>query len=115
MRFKAGDVVRVANKRHPFHRGYSEVNSEEYFVIVSGNNQLPGEPRYIIKDSSDEIIKGNFFEDEIVKYHLNTDFFDINVLDERIRNKVKEYYISYVGYPKKFNEWVRAEKFKKIV
>ena len=112
-KFKIGDTVRINRKKSAFHRGYNEENTEEYFIITSVNNSLPGEVRYEIKDSVNEPIIGSHFENELVAYKPS-EFFDIQIIKERGKGKTKRFLITYIGYPAKFNEWVTAAKLKKL-
>ena len=36
------------------------------------------------------------------------------VISSRMRNKRKEYYVKWLGYPDKFNSWVPAESVKDL-
>jgi len=112
-KFSINDTVRISRHRNAFHRGYNQENTEEYFIITKIDNSLPGEVRYQIKDSSNEEIVGSHFENELVRYNPS-EFFDIQVIGEKGKGRSKKYLITYVGYPKKFNEWVSGQKLKKL-
>jgi hypothetical protein len=44
-----------------------------------------------------------------------SDFYRVEeVLRSRLRNKRKEYFVKWMGYPDKFNYWVPAESIKYI-
>ena len=112
-KFSVGDSVKITKHRNAFHRGYDEENTIEYFNIKKVDNKLPGKPRYYLEDSVGEPIVGAFFEDEIVLFKPG-DFFDIDVIKERKKGKKKEFLITYIGYPKKFDEWISQEKMKQL-
>ncbi len=112
-KFKIGDKVRISRIRQSFARGYQEENTGEFFIITSVNNLLPGEVRYNLKDFASEPITGAFFENELTLYYPS-EFFDINIIKTKGVGKKKLYYIHYVDYPKKFDEWISAEKMKKL-
>ena len=60
-----GDYVRNADKRNFFSKGYtSNWNREIFNVNDVLNNQLP---TYKIEDVNDEIIEGNYYEQELLK------------------------------------------------
>ena len=45
----------------------------------------------------------------------DSDFYRVEeVLRSRMRNKRKEYFVKWMGYPDKFNYWVPAESVKDI-
>ena len=57
----------------------------------------------------DESVKGIFYEDQLQKV-LNTDIVNKieKILRTRHRNGVKENFVSWLGYPDKFNSWIPA-------
>lgn len=65
-KFKIGEQVRIRRKIDTFHRGYKVQFTEELFTIASIPTNNP--PTYIVRDSSNEIIHGKFYEPELVKF-----------------------------------------------
>ena len=65
---------------------------------------------------SDESIDGYFYESELQKVRKPKDMtLKIEkVLKERTRRGLKEYLVKYVGWPIKFNSWVKASDMQKI-
>lgn len=112
-KYKIGDKVKLSRMRFRFARGYQQENTGEYFIITSVDNKLPGEVRYQLNDAGSEAVIGSFFENEITLYYP-PDYYDINILDTRGSGKKKSYYVHYTDYPSKFDEWVSAEKLKKL-
>lgn len=111
-KFNLNDTVRIWTEKKTFQRGYDENYSIEYFKIAEVKKNLPV-PRYILRDSSDEIITGAFFEDELVKY-IPSDMNDIKILKTRKKGKKTEYFVHYVGYPKNRDEWIAKNKLVKL-
>ena len=105
-----GDRVRVSKLRRTFSRGYEEGWSQEIFKIDKILHSDP--PRYLLKDLKDEDVTGSFYEEEMHKvpkadYGIN---YNIDkVLKKRTRNKKKEVFVSWKGWPEKFNQWVPAK------
>lgn len=64
-RLCVGDVVRVSNPKTVFEKGYTPNWSEEKFSVVKVHRRKP--VIYNIKDESDCIINGNFYESEVQK------------------------------------------------
>ena len=58
--------------------------------------------------------RGN--EQELERVHKSeTDYYRVEkVLRTRMRNKRKEYFVKWLGYPEKFNSWVPAEHVKGV-
>ena len=65
-KFNVGDRVRIRKKIETFHRGFSIQFTEELFTIshIPTKNPLT----YVVKDVNDEIVQGQFFEPELVKF-----------------------------------------------
>lgn len=103
-KFALNETVRIWKKRGTFHRGYDENYSQEYFKITDVKTNLPV-ARYQLTDSKGDVITGNFFEDELVRYQPE-DVFDIKIIDQRKKGKKVEYLVHYLGYPKSMDEWV---------
>ena len=111
-KFAVNDTVRIWLKKRTFQRGYDENFGREYFTIKKVLRNLPV-PRYIIKDSNEETISGAFFEDELTKF-VPSDFFEIEILKKRKHKKKTEYFVKYVGYPDKMNEWLSENQLKSL-
>lgn len=108
--FKLGQIVRLKIESKIFARGYDPSSTIEHFTINNIFSNLPGEPRYSLTDSSGELIIGNFFEDELIAYKPEEKY-GVTVLNTRGSGKNKEHFVSYTGYPKKFNEWLPIANF----
>ena len=64
-KFKVGDRVRISKFDLPFRKGYKPQFTKEVFEIVAISSIKP--PTYTIKDEQDEIIRGNFYQKEMIK------------------------------------------------
>lgn len=65
-KFKLGQQVRIRRKIDLFHRGYRIQFTEELFEIVAIKTLNP--PTYTLKDTSDQLIQGKFYESELVHF-----------------------------------------------
>ena len=63
--FKIGDRVRISKYDLPFRKGYRPQFTREVFEIVAIATTKP--PTYTIKDEQDEIIRGKFYQKELIK------------------------------------------------
>ena len=111
-KFKVGDTVRIFNERGQFHRGYMEDFSEEVFTISEIDTKLPV-TRYKLKEYDGNEIIGSFFQNELISY-TPSDFYKIDILDERGKGKKKEVLVSYRGYPSQYNEWKLLKDIKTL-
>ena len=64
-RFKNGDRVRISKYDLPFEKGYKPQYTQEVFEIVAISSIKP--PTYTIKDEEDEVIRGKFYQKELIK------------------------------------------------
>jgi len=101
---KVGDHVRITREKAAFEKSYKAGWSREIFVI----DHVLRLPRavYKLKDLAGEEIKGTFYQIELQKVNLPKEYKIEQVL--RKRNKGKELYVKWVGYPDKFNSWIQA-------
>jgi hypothetical protein len=106
IKFKIGDKVRIAKFKKLFEKGYTQNWTKEIFTIdqVILTKKYPC---YIIKDYYDEIIEGVFYEKELQKVYKTDNYYKYDkILKTRYKNGKKEYFVSWEGYPSKFNSWV---------
>ena len=64
-KFKVGDRVRISKFDLPFRKGCKPQFTKEVFEIVAISSKKP--PTYTIKDEQDEIIRGKFYQKELIK------------------------------------------------
>ena len=64
-KFEVGDRVRISKNDSPFRKGYKPQCSKDVFEIVAISSKKP--PTYTIKDEQDEIIRGKFYQKELIK------------------------------------------------
>ena len=105
-RYNVDDTVRIVATRHsPFAKGYTAKWTREHFKIVS---RLPTVPvTYTLSDLMDEPIKGKFYEPELQKVTPRERFAIDRILKTRRGADGKiAYYVSWLGYPSKFNSWI---------
>ncbi len=105
--FKIGDKVRISKNKGVFEKGYTPNWTREIFIIDKLLIQAP--PTYIIKDLNDEIIEGRFYEQELQKINQKDEVYSIDkIIRKRKKNNEIEYFVSWLGYPKSFNSWIKA-------
>ena len=64
-KFKVGDKVCISKPDLPFRKGYKAQYTSEISQIVQIATKKP--PTYTIKDEMDEVIRGKFYERELIK------------------------------------------------
>ena len=63
--FKIGDRVLISKYDLPFRKGYKPQFTREVFEIVAIASRKP--PTYTMKDEQGEIIRGKFYQKELIK------------------------------------------------
>ena len=113
-KFNIGDQVRISKTRRSFMTGYLPNWTEEVFTVSKRVPRRP--PVYKIADYDGEELAGTFYEQELQKVTKTHDeFYRVEkILRSRMRNKRKEHYVKWLGYPEKFNSWVPAEHVKSV-
>jgi len=106
--FAPGDIVRITKARHtPFDKGYKQQWTRELFRVKT---RIPTDPpTYGLKDMQNESIKGKFYHFELQKVDVARDqHFAIDKIlkTKRGADGKISYYVSWLGYPSKFNSWV---------
>ena len=103
-KFNIGDMVRIAESKNIFAKGYAVSFSEEIFTICKKLNRIPAV--YRLKDHTGEILDGTFYEKELCKIVKTDDIYEIEkILRSRVRSGQKEVYIKWKGYPASSNSW----------
>ncbi|XP_053200850.1 uncharacterized protein LOC128385943 [Panonychus citri] len=105
--YQVGDSVRITRAKTIFEKGATSTWSREIYYITKVKHTPQGYV-YRLRDYDNEPVTSIFYHEEIYPV-VEPDLYKINeVLRTRInpRTKKKEYFVSWVGYPDKFNSWV---------
>jgi hypothetical protein len=104
-KFKVNDKVRISKYKSIFKKGYEQNYTTEIFYINEVFDTIP--PTYGLRDYDNEIIKGTFYQQELVKYDKEDNEYEIEkVLKKSERNGKVKYFVKWKGYPDNFNSWV---------
>ena len=73
-------------------------------------------PVYKIADYHGDELEGTFYEPELQKViKTDSDYYRVErVIKSRMRNKQKEHFVKWLGYPDSFNSWIPASNVKNI-
>ena len=67
-RYKIDEYVRISKSDIPFRKGYKPQFTNEFFKIIDIPTLNP--PTYTLQDKDKEIIRGKFYEPELIKYTI---------------------------------------------
>lgn len=112
VKYKCGDYVRISRTKGTFEKGYERNWSEEIFRITKVTSRQ-GIRIYELSDLEGELIDGFFYTEEITPVHEkrmteNKDFKIDRIIRTKGRGAKKQLFVSWVGYPSKFNSWIPA-------
>jgi transposase InsO family protein len=109
-----GDHVRVTRNKHIFSKNYTPNYSHEVFII---RKVILRDPIvYKLKDLMGEKITGVFYEQEVQKviFSENDEYFIDKIIDTKKKGGRKVAYVSWQGWPEKFNSWIDYSLIKKL-
>src|SRR5436190_5723270 len=102
-KFKVGDYVRISKYKHVFSKGYQPSWTTEVFQI---HEVQPTKPfTYLLMDENKKIIRGGFYEQELLK----TRFKDVFLVEKVLRRKGSKIYVKWLGFPSSANSWIDAK------
>ena len=106
-KFKIGDYVRLSHLRQIFQRDYQQKWTEEIFII-SQRSHKKEHPIYKVTDYNKEPIQGIFYESELQRVNKDKDsLWRVDkIIKKRKRKGKEEWFVSFIGWPKRFNQWI---------
>lgn len=107
-RFKLNDLVRLSHLKHIFRRGYNQQITGEIFKTAK-RFHLQGIPMYKVKDFNQELIEGDFFENDLQKVDKEEDSLWLveEIIKKRKRKGLTEVLVKFESWSEKFNQWVK--------
>jgi len=112
-KLSVGDKVRVSKYRGPFKKGYLPNFTEEIFIVTDRSATRP--PTYTIKDLGSEPVLGIYYEQELAKVVKPDEIYKIEkILKTRKHKGQTEHFVKWLGYPDKFNQWIKQTDLQTI-
>lgn len=107
-----GDHVRIPTQKDRFTKGYAQNFTDQVYFV---DQPIPSthRPVYRLKSHSGDIIKGNFYPEEVQRVVSNSTY-RVNVLAERRRGRGKQYLVHYVDYPDTEDEWISGRRLQEL-
>lgn len=114
-KFQLNDQIRISKFKHKFHRSYQEQFTGEIFWIHK-RFKRQGFNVYELRDCSDSVIKGRFYEIELTKVNKQgDDLWEIEkIIKRRGRGKNAEVLVRWKYYPKECASWIPASELKDV-
>lgn len=115
-KYSCSDLVRISRSKGTFEKGYTANFSEEIFKIKKVlKHRTP--VVYILEDFNGEEIDSIFYESELSAVSIpdeNRAWHVNEILRSSGKGSKKKYFVSWVGWPKKFNSWVLASDIQQL-
>lgn len=99
-KFRIGDVVRISKYKSVFDRGYTANFSTELFKVSKINVTNP--TTYILEDMDGHLIKGGFYEMEL----LRAKYPDVYLVEKILKKRGNKFLVKWLGLSKEHNSWV---------
>lgn len=114
-RYDIGQTVRISRLYHWFKRAYDEQFTHELFIIIDRHLQQ-GIPKYTLKSWANELIDGDFYQDELQKVEVdqNTVYKIDRVIKKERRERRNFYLVSWLGWPKQYNSYINEDDFRDL-
>lgn len=110
---KIGDHVRITHTKKTFQRSYDQKWTRELFVVADKTLQA-GVLIYKLKDFDGEDLSGSFYPLELQRVNTrNAAVWEIEkTIKRRGKGKKREILVKWLGWPEKFNSWIRQSEVK---
>lgn len=102
-KFKVGDNVRISKYKHVFEKGYTPNWTTEIFKISQVRNTNP--TTYLLEDFQGNVIKGGFYENELLK----TKYTDVYLVEKVLKRKGDKAFVKWLGFPNEHNSWIKID------
>ncbi|XP_033228848.1 uncharacterized protein LOC117180458 [Belonocnema kinseyi] len=115
-KYRVYELVRISTARAAFLKGYTGGWSKELFISTRINTQSYPEV-YYLRDLSDDDIDVIFYQEELTRVgkNISTETFYIDrVLKTSSTGRSKKLFVSWKGYPDKFNSWITASGLQNL-
>ena len=114
-KYTVGQQVRISKEKMKFAKGGEQNYTTEVFKIVKVLRRFP-RPVYELRDLREQDIDGQFYGKELtpVRITSRTTYKIDKILKSRVRNGIREYFVSWKGYGPDFNSWIPASSVKNL-
>lgn len=103
-KFKKGDFIRISKEKGIFSKGYLPNWSTEIFKIENIKMTYP--ITYVLSDLNNNIISGNFYEQELQK----TKYVDTYLVEKILKRKGDKVLVKWLGFDNTENSWIHKSE-----
>ena len=108
-----GDRVRMKRQKAHFERGYDQTFTEEQFRVSRIDSNKPVHLYHLSEWDNTPMI-GTFYSHELQKVTAPEEFKINQILRRRRRRGIQEVFVSWKGWPDKYNSWIPAAHLQRI-
>lgn len=106
-KYKINDFVRISKYKNVFEKGYTPNWSSEVFKI---NKILFTNPiTYQLTDVNDDVIKGGFYEEELMKTKVANTY----LIEKILKRRGNKLFVKWLGFEKENNSWIDKNDISK--
>jgi hypothetical protein len=109
------DRVRLARSRGPFEKRSATYNwTPEVFTVTKVTRGNP--PMYNVNDDKERPIRGRLYKEEVqlINKDRGGEYLIDKILSTRGKGTTREVLVSWVGYPKEFNSWLKESQLRNL-
>lgn len=106
VKYRIGNIVRIARLPDRFKRGYQEQANQEYFTIQRISQTMPIPMYFLQSMNTNEIIRGGFYANEITLVKPDSVYKVERVLRRRRRNGQRQFYVKWLHFGAQHNSWI---------
>ncbi|TLY48864.1 MAG: DDE-type integrase/transposase/recombinase [Gammaproteobacteria bacterium] len=99
-KFSVNDKVRISKNKRVFKKGYLPNWTNEIFEVYAVKPTRP--PTYILKDTKGEVLKGGFYEQELLKSKTG----NVYLVDKILKRRGDKVLVQWTGFDKTEASWV---------
>jgi hypothetical protein len=103
-KFSVGDKVRISKQKMVFDKAYLPSWTNEIFEIRKVQSTIP--PTYLLVDGRGEVVKGSFYEPELMKSKTG----DVYLVEKVLRRKKDMVLVRWLGYDRSHDSWIRKDE-----
>ena len=71
-------------------------------------------PQYRLKDYAGEMVRGTFYQNQLIKAYEQVTYLVEKVIKSRRRGRQKESLVRWKGWAPKFDSWISEEDMKSL-
>lgn len=102
-KFQVGEKVRISKFKRTFTKGYLPNWTNEVFTVHNVLSTVP--VSYHLRDNKGDIVKGSFYEQELLKTRVG----DVYLIEKVLQRKGERIKVRWLGFDGKHDSWINKK------